>query len=55
VLYGLAAPIHNRDLSTAFRVMEQIASGIVYINVGAEWKSAHIDYSRRLQSRQIDR
>jgi len=38
--------------------MEQIGTGIVYIHVGTiagEWKSAHIDYCRRLQKAQIDR
>ena len=45
-------------MSVAFKAMEQITTGIVYIHVGtigAEWKSAYIDYSRRLQKAQIDR
>jgi acyl-CoA reductase-like NAD-dependent aldehyde dehydrogenase len=55
---GLAAPVHNRDLSVALKMMEQIASGIVYIHVGtiaARWKSAYIDYCRRLLKAQIGR
>ncbi len=56
--YGLAAPVHVRDLSVAFKAMEQITTGIVYINagtIGAEWNSVYIDYSGRLQKAQIDR
>jgi len=45
-------------VSVAFKAMEQITTGIVYINagtIGAEWKSVYIDYSGRLQKAQIDR
>jgi len=54
----VATSIHNLDLSAAFKAMEQIATRIVYIHVGtisARWKSAYIDYSRRLQMALIDR
>jgi hypothetical protein len=52
------APAHTRDLSVALKMMEQIASGVVYIHVGtiaARWKSAYIDYCRRLLKAQIGR
>ncbi|HLA18568.1 MAG TPA: aldehyde dehydrogenase family protein, partial [Dehalococcoidia bacterium] len=34
VPYGLVASIYTRDVSRAFKAMEQITTGIVYINAG---------------------
>jgi aldehyde dehydrogenase (NAD+) len=34
VPYGLVASIYTRDVSVAFKAMEQITTGIVYINAG---------------------
>jgi len=58
VPYGLAASLYTCDVSVAFKAMEQITTGVVYIDagtIGAEWNSVYIDYSGRLQKAQIDR
>jgi aldehyde dehydrogenase (NAD+) len=44
VQYGLSSAIYTRDLSKAFKAMERITSGIVYINAGTIGAEVHLPF-----------
>jgi aldehyde dehydrogenase (NAD+) len=44
VPYGLSSAIFTRDLSKAFKAMERITSGIVYINAGTIGAEVHLPF-----------
>ena len=44
VAYGLVSSIFSRDVSKAFKAMEQITTGIVYINAGTIGAEVHLPF-----------
>ncbi len=44
VAYGLVSAIFTRDVSKAFKAMEQITTGIVYINAGTIGAEVHLPF-----------
>jgi aldehyde dehydrogenase (NAD+) len=44
VPYGLVSSIYTRDVSVAFKAMEQITTGIVYINAGTIGAEIHLPF-----------
>jgi aldehyde dehydrogenase (NAD+) len=44
VPYGLSSAIFTRDMSKAFKAMERITSGIVYINAGTIGAEVHLPF-----------
>jgi aldehyde dehydrogenase (NAD+) len=44
VPYGLSSSIYTRDMSKAFKAMEQISTGIVYINAGTIGAEVHLPF-----------
>jgi aldehyde dehydrogenase (NAD+) len=44
VRYGLSASIFTRDVSTAFRAMRDLDTGIVYVNAGTTGAETHLPF-----------
>jgi aldehyde dehydrogenase (NAD+) len=44
VQYGLSSAIFTRDMSKAFKAMERITTGIVYINAGTIGAEVHLPF-----------
>ena len=44
VQYGLSSAIYTRDISKAFKAMERISTGIVYINAGTIGAEVHLPF-----------
>ena len=44
VQYGLSSAIYTRDISKAFKAMERMTTGIVYINAGTIGAEVHLPF-----------
>ncbi len=44
VIYGLVSSVYSRDVSKAFKALEQITTGIVYINAGTIGAEVHLPF-----------
>jgi aldehyde dehydrogenase (NAD+) len=44
VPYGLVTSIYTRDVSKAFRAMERVTTGMVYVNAGTIGAEVHLPF-----------
>ena len=44
VAYGLSSSIYTRDVSTAFRAMRALGTGLVYVNAGTIGAETHLPF-----------
>jgi aldehyde dehydrogenase (NAD+) len=44
VMYGLSSSIYTRDVSKAFRAMEGLSTGLVYVNAGTIGAEVHLPF-----------